>query len=131
MDHPFDGRCIVSINGQDSFVWEFIQTGVLSVRNDKDITFGGTLIEYYENDSPKETQYTYNTAEKCLYIDRSIWENGICRFFYYRYRIEQIDENDWNIYYTENMDNEPSDYGYRMKIRRANPQESEFTHDDY
>ncbi len=121
MIHPFNGRCIISVNGHDRFIWEFIPKEVLFARGNEDITIRGIMIEYYTNNPPEKTQYTYNTYERCLYVDKSFYEDGsVIRRFCYRYRIEQIDDNEWNLYYLEDTDNEPPDYGYKMKISRSN-----------
>ena len=71
--------------------------------------------------SPKEeTEYAYYPADKQLYIDRSDYEpDGVCNICINdRYRVEHIRNNEYWLYDLEEVENEPEDYKFRMKINK-------------
>jgi hypothetical protein len=115
MNHPFNGPYIVYIEGRASFGWEFLQKDVI-IFPDGSAALRGTLVEHWGDNPPEETQYSYFTDEKCLYIDRSLYDDeGWCSICHDdRYRVEKIDDNSWRLHNLDGMDGFPAP----IKIKR-------------
>ncbi len=90
--------------GLNSFLWEF----------DRD----GKLLEKRKDKPDFHTYYILNISERELLIDRSGFEKGDTLSLNCRYLIEFINENECYLYDMENIDVEPQNYRYRMKIKR-------------
>ena len=105
--------------GHGAFVWEFCEIG--SVRFPVGSVFhSGVLRELRSKHEPETTEYTYCSADRLLYIDRSDYEPdrfvNIC--INDRYRVEHIRGNEYWLYDLENVENEPEDYKFKMKIKK-------------
>ncbi len=100
-------------------MWEFCEIG--SVRFPVGSVFhSGVLRELRSKHEPDTTEYTYCAADRLLYIDRSDYEPdgfvNIC--INDRYRVEHIHGDEYWLYDLEDVENEPDDYRFRIKIRR-------------
>lgn len=93
--------------GRNSFIWTFTQ---------KDYR----LIEQRKGEDATLTEYSYFPSDKQLYIDRSDYEpDGFCNICINdRYRVEKINDSELWLYDLEDVENEPEDYRFKMKIRR-------------
>ncbi len=105
--------------GSKSFVWEFCEIG--SVRFPTGSTLhSGVLSESRLKYEPETTEFTYCSADRLLYIDRSDYEPdgfvNIC--INYRYRVEHIRGDEYWLYDLEDVEKEPEDYRFRMKIKK-------------
>lgn len=104
--------------GHKSFRWEFIQEKEIPFP-DGTVAYEGRLKEHFK-DSPKEqTEFAYYPSDRQLYIDRSDYApDGFCNICINdRYRVEHIGKNDYWLYDLEDVEKEPDDYRYRIKIR--------------
>lgn len=107
--------------GNNSFLWEFEEERRLSF-NSGAKAFEGKLKEDFE-DSPKEiTEYAYYPSDRQLYIDRSDYApDGFCNICINdRYRVEHIRNNEYWLYDLEDVEKEPEDYRFRMKVKVVN-----------
>ncbi len=102
-----------------SFVWEFCEIG--SVRFPiGSVLHSGVLRESRPKSEPETTEYTYCAADRLLYIDRSDYEPdgfvNIC--INDRYWVEHIRGDEYWLYDLEDVEKEPEDYRFRMKIKK-------------
>ena len=105
--------------GHGAFVWEFCEIG--SVRFPVGSVFhSGVLRELRSKHDPETTEFTYCAADRLLYIDRSDYEPdgfvNVC--INDRYRVEHIRGEEYWLYDLEDVEKEPEDYRFRMKIKR-------------
>jgi hypothetical protein len=105
--------------GSRSFVWEFCEIGSVRFPNGSTL-HSGVLRELRSKHKPETTEYTYCPADRLLYIDRSHYEPdgfiSIC--INDRYRVEYIRGDKYWLYDLEDVENEPEDYRFRMKIKK-------------
>ncbi len=105
--------------GPGDFIWEFEQERQLLSRVGES-GFEGKLHEHF-SDTPKGvTEYAYYPCDRKLYIDRSDYEPvGYCNICVNdRYRAEYIRENEYWLYDLEDVEKEPEDYRFRLKIKK-------------
>ncbi len=105
--------------GRKSFVWEFCEIG--SVRFPVgSVIHSGILRELRLKREPETTEFTYCAADRLLYIDRSDYEPdgfvNIC--INDRYRVEHIRGDEYWLYDLEDVEKEPEDYKFKMKIKK-------------
>lgn len=104
--------------GNNSFLWEFVPDRTLQFSSGT-VAYEGKLVEHFK-DSPKEiTDFAWYPEDRQLYIDRSDYApDGFCNICINdRYRVERINKTDFWLYYLEDVENEPEDYQYRIKVR--------------
>ncbi len=104
--------------GPKTFLWEFIPDKTLNFPSGT-VAYEGKLHEHFR-ESPKEvTEFAWYPEDKQLYIDRSDYEPdgfiNIC--INDRYRVERINKTDFWLYDLEDVENEPEDYRFRMKVK--------------
>lgn len=113
------GWTLFKTYGRNSFIWEFIEISSIRFPNGS-ILHKGHLRELCRKHEPITTEYTYCERDRLLYIDRSDYEPegfvNIC--INDRYRIEHIRRNEYWLYDLEDVENEPEDYRFRMKIKK-------------
>jgi len=105
--------------GPKSFTWEFAPEKQLDFPSGG-MAYEGKLKEHFHA-SPKEiTEFAYYPADRQLYIDRSDYElDGFINICINdRYRVEHIGGNDYWLYDLEDVEKEPEDYKFRMKVRK-------------
>lgn len=120
------GWILFKVYGHKSFVWEFTETDKIKFPSGT-VVYGGKLRELRRKEEPFETEFAYYPSDKHLYIDRSdIAEDGfINTCINERYRVERINDKDLWIYDLEDVNKEPQEYCFKMKIRKLNVTTSE------
>lgn len=105
--------------GHNSFTWEFEEDRQLNFQSGE-VAYEGKLKEHFKHGHKDETEYAYYPSDRKLSIDRSDYApDGFCNICINdRYRIERINDNDIWLYDLEDVENEPEDYCFRIKIRR-------------
>lgn len=113
------GWVLFKIYGNKSFIWEFSETEKVEFPSGN-VFYSGMLREFRRNHAPEETEYSFSSKDKRLYIDRSHVEqdNFINICINEHYRVEHINDNDIWLYDLENVGKEPEEYRFKMKIRR-------------
>ena len=113
------GWVLVKRYGRKGMVWEFtpLREHVFPAGS---AVAEGLLIEHYPGLGAEVTEYAYYAADRLLYIDRShiAGDDFVELCLNDRYRVEQITETDYWLYDLEDVETEPEDYRYRVKIRR-------------
>lgn len=105
--------------GHNSFRWEFTEEKILKFQSGT-VAYEGELKEYFRHSPEEITEYAYYPTDRQLYIDRSDYApDGFCNICINdRYRIEYIREGEYWLYDLEDVENEPDDYEFRIKIRK-------------
>ena len=113
------GWTLFKVYGHKSFVWEFTETKCIEFPSGG-VMYDGKLRELRWKHEPEETEYSYYTKEKHLYIDRSdIEDDGFINICINdSYQVEWINKNDMWIYDLDKVNKEPEEYRFRMKLRR-------------
>ncbi|VDR33835.1 Uncharacterised protein [Alistipes sp. cv1] len=106
--------------GHNSFFWEFEEVRKLEFPTGT-VAYEGRLKEHFIHSPKEETEYAYYPSDRQLYIDRSDYEpDGFCNICINdRYRAEHIRKNEYWLYDLEDVEKEPEDYRYRIKIRQV------------
>lgn len=126
-NEPGKGWVLFKIYGPDSFVWEFTEIKKIEFPSGE-IAYGDKLKELRREHPPEEIEYAYYPSDQQLYVDRSDTEEdgfiGIC--INDRYRVGRISKNEMWLYDLEDVNQEPEDYRFRMKIRSVGRRDSIF-----
>lgn len=103
--------------GHNSFIWEFEQTKILNFPSGE-VAYEGKLKEHFIHSPKEETEYAYYPSDRQLYIDRSDYlEDGFCNICINdRYRVEHIRKNEYWLYDLEDVEKEPEDYQFKIKV---------------
>lgn len=99
-------------------VWKFTETNKLTFPLGT-IIYEGKLEEHIR-DVTELTEYTYCPMDRQLFIDRSDYcEDGfLWACINDRYRVEQINDDEYSLYDLEDVHNEPDDYRLKLKVKR-------------
>ena len=114
------GWVLVKRYGRKGMIWEFTPLREHVFPAGSAVT-DGLLIEHYPGFGAEVTEYAYYAADRLLYIDRShIAADGFVELCLNdRYRVATMDANTCWLYDLEDVETEPEDYRYRVKIRKV------------
>jgi hypothetical protein len=105
--------------GSKSFVWEFCEIGSVRFPSGS-VLHSGVLHEVRPKHKAETTEYSYCSADRQLYIDRSDYEpDGFVNICINDcYRVERVTETEYWLYDLEDVEKEPEDYRFRIKIKK-------------
>ena len=113
------GWVLVKRYGRKSMIWEFtpLRERVFPVGG---AVAEGLLLEHHPGLGADVMEYIYYATNRLLYIDRShiAGDSFVEICLADRYRVEQITETEYWLYDLEDVETEPEDYRYRIKIRK-------------